>query len=69
MTRIIEKTLPDGSIYEGEILIGGSKEGQGIMVFNKGDVYMGSWKDDKFNGDGIYIFSNGERYEGTLVNN
>lgn len=39
------------------------------MVFNKGDVYMGSWKDDKFNGDGIYIFSNGERYEGTLVNN
>lgn len=32
------------------------------MIFNKGDIYMGSWKEDWFNGEGIYVFSNGERY-------
>lgn len=68
-TRIIEKILQDGSVYEGEISVSGVKVGQGIMIFPKGDVYMGSWREDKFNGEGVYVFSNGERYEGNLVNN
>lgn len=34
-TRIIEKILQDGSVYEGEISVSGVKVGQGIMIFPK----------------------------------
>lgn len=28
---------------------------------------MGSWKEDKFNGDGLYLYAHGEKYQGKFV--
>jgi len=39
-----------------------------LFSYPNGDIYLGDWKDDFFNGNGVYIFSIGERYEGELVN-
>jgi hypothetical protein len=36
-------------------------------MYSNGDIYLGEWKDDIFDGKGIYIFNNSERYEGELV--
>lgn len=37
------------------------------MVFENGDIYIGEWKDGKYNGKGI-IYFNGEKYEGEFLN-
>jgi hypothetical protein len=65
----IEKTFQDGSRYEGEIKVDGTRQGYGVMWFPKGDFYFGQWLEDQFNGQGTYVFSNGERYEGDLADN
>ncbi len=38
------------------------KKGRGIYYYSNGDVYIGDWKEDKFDGTGTYLFQNGERY-------
>ena len=35
-----------------------------MYSFANKDIFMGLWKDDKFNNDGLYIYSNGEKYNG-----
>lgn len=44
----------------------GTRNGKGIMWFQKGDIYFGDWEKDFMNGYGVYVHSNGERYEGQL---
>jgi len=36
-------------------------------MYQNGDIYVGEWYNDEFNGKGIYIFNNGERFEGELI--
>jgi len=40
-------TYSDGSIYEGEFLLG-KKHGKGTMTYPDGKVKKGKWKDDKY---------------------
>ena len=44
------------------------RNGQGKFTQQKGDVYEGSWKDNKRNGQGLKIYENGEKYEGLWKN-
>ena len=37
------------------------------MTHNNGDVYEGSWKDDKANGYGFFLDINSAKYEGYWV--
>jgi len=47
-----------------------NREGNGVYFFKNGDVYMGEWKGDNFNGKGSYIFkSKREMYVGELKEN
>ena len=51
-----------GSIkrYTGEVNAFGKKHGNGIYLYENGDVYDGEWKRGKKHGYGIYKSSNGE---------
>jgi len=49
------------------------KEGNGIMLYDEGEIYLGSWKYDAYNGEGIFInglnikfgeFKNNELFSG-----
>lgn len=55
-------TYPDGGEYIGQYQE--CRHGKGMYSFPNKDIYMGLWKDDKFNNDGLYIYSNGEKYNG-----
>lgn len=39
----------------------------GIYSLANGDSYVGSFKDDNFNGKGFYNFANGSKYNGEYV--
>jgi len=60
----LQVKYPDGSIYEGALWIGGSRNGQGSLINANGDTYVGEFKDDKFNGKGTYNVANGNKYVG-----
>jgi hypothetical protein len=36
----------------------------GRLIHSDGDVYIGSWKDDKAHGKGIYYHKDGSKYTG-----
>lgn len=38
------------------------------MIHANGDIYTGSWENDKANGFGTFIDSQGAKYEGYWVN-
>lgn len=40
----------------------GKKNGQGVYSETSGDIYDGSWKDDKREGFGVQIYGNGDKY-------
>jgi hypothetical protein len=40
------------------------RHGHGTHYFDNGDVYDGSWVEDKIEGQGIYKWPNGTKYEG-----
>jgi len=46
------------------ILINGSWNGKGVMIYNNGWVYEGEWMSDKRHGEGYERYSNGNKYEG-----
>jgi hypothetical protein len=48
-------TYPDGGEYIGQYQE--CRCGKGIYSFPNKDVYMGSWKEDKFSADGLYIYA------------
>ena len=64
--KVKKKTFQDGSLYEGQTNIDGTRNGKGMMTFKTGDIYIGDWSNDLFNGQGSYIFHSQERYEGEL---
>ena len=49
--------------YEGGI-IDGQKEGKGIQYFKDGTIYLGEFKENKWNGEGKLIYQSGLRYIG-----
>lgn len=63
----MKKEYFDGSLYYGELNPNGKRNGMGIYIYNNGDVYFGSWKDNTLV-DGNYLFRNGESYEGVVKN-
>lgn len=52
----------DGGEYIGQYLE--CRHGKGMYSFPNRDIYLGSWKDDKFSGDGLYESFNGDKYQG-----
>ncbi|MEM9621224.1 MAG: C13 family peptidase [Pseudomonadota bacterium] len=56
-------SLPDGSVYEGE-LAAGRFSGSGILTYPNGDVFAGRFKDGLYHGLGTYRTSNGVVYHG-----
>ena len=46
--------------YEGE-WVNGIRQGQGTMVWNDGDKFIGYWKDGMRNGTGTYYWDNGAK--------
>ncbi len=47
----------DGGEYIGQYQE--CRVGRGIYSFPNKDIYMGSWKEDRFNGEGLYLYGNG----------
>ena len=52
------------SIYRGEINKKRKREGQGVIVYEAGRIYEGTWAGDKRSGRGYELFSNGNTYQG-----
>ena len=42
----------------------GKKEGFGVLIYKKGDMYQGKFKNDMFDGLGKYEHQNGVTYIG-----
>lgn len=60
-----KKQFPDGGEYIGTYT--DCRQGKGIYSFPNKDVFMGNWKEDRFNGEGAYIYSSGERFQGKFL--
>jgi Uncharacterized protein conserved in bacteria len=57
-------TYIDGSTYEGYISMGNPQGTNGKMIYANGDVYIGGWNEDKYNGFGVLTTKDGSSYEG-----
>ena len=59
----------NGSIkYEGDF-VNGKFEGNGKYIWEKGEYYIGQWKNELRHGKGIEYYKNGSiKYEGDFVN-
>lgn len=61
-------TYSNGDVYVGDI-VGLQRFGTGKMTYAAtGDVYEGSFRDDKLSGYGVITYANGDRYEGNFEN-
>jgi len=52
------------SIYRGEINKERKRHGKGVIVYDAGRVYEGTWLADKRDGKGYELFTNGNTYHG-----
>ena len=59
-------TLPDGAVYEGD-MVNGVIQGQGRMLWNNGDRYEGSFQNGLFHGQGLMVGVDGSSYEGQFA--
>ncbi len=59
-------TLPDGAVYEGD-MVNGVIQGQGRMLWNNGDRYEGSFQNGLFHGQGLMVGVGGSSYEGQFA--
>jgi hypothetical protein len=50
------------SIYRGEINKKRKREGKGVIVYDTGRIYEGTWESDKRFGRGYELFTNGNTY-------
>ena len=64
--NIQAKSFQDG-IYLGNVLKG-EREGEGIMLFNNGESFIGHWKNDVQEDKGIFYYKNGDKYDGEWIN-
>ncbi len=62
----IASFLPNGNIYYGSQAITDEKipNGNGIVYFSEGSIYIGDFQNSKRQGSGIMIWSNGQKYIG-----
>lgn len=70
---VIYTEYPDGGNYLGQVTDENTRNGEGIYHYAGGDIYFGTFRDEKFHGQGItpiysgcYMFESGEYYEGEL---
>lgn len=54
----------DGSIYHGQFVTNGTREGHGQYTFPNGVIYRGEFQKDHMHGPGTMIWSNGSRFVG-----
>ena len=53
------------SMYRGQLDPHNHKrQGKGVIIYNSGRIYEGSWMNDKRQGAGYEYFTNGNTYEG-----
>lgn len=67
-TGFVKQAWKGGGTYEGQ-LVRGKREGEGIMFWPTGKIYVGQWRDDRFHGHGL-LFATAERgctYNGDWV--
>ncbi|CUG82974.1 Hypothetical protein, putative, partial [Bodo saltans] len=66
-TPTVEKTLVfDFGTYRGEVCsISGLRHGWGLLQYNSGNSYEGTWHQGAHHGDGIKRYRNGDVYCGT----
>jgi len=60
--NVIDLTGDDASLvgeYNGEML-NGKRNGYGVCKYENGNVYLGEWKDNKYQGKGKLIYSEGD---------
>ena len=63
----IEKLIFE-NYYEGELKYNQIKEGYGRLIFKNGEIYIGQFHNDKYNGKGVlYYKKNKEKYEGNFL--
>ena len=53
----------DSSESNGQKLV---RHGQGTMKYDNGNVYLGEWRDDCFDGIGEYVWMDGRRFNGSF---
>ena len=58
-----------GNIYTGPYYQGKRQGSQGRLQYKSGDLYIGEWSDDNFDGRGAFYFNRGDVYHGSFVNN
>ena len=56
------------SIYRGEVNKAKKREGRGVVVYETGRIYEGTWLNDKRHGKGYELFTNGNTYHGQYEN-
>lgn len=65
VTRNVEKTYEDGTVYKGEWLAG-TMNGQGTLILPDGVRYEGAFKDGEMHGYGIQTIPDAEEYIGAF---
>ena len=50
--------------FFGDMISGYKPHGKGVMKFQSGSRYEGSWENGKIHGRGLMVWENGSRYEG-----
>jgi hypothetical protein len=63
-----EINYTDGGRFVGS-LVGGKREGRGVLTWVQGDRYEGDFHEDRREGRGVYTWPNGNRYEGDFRDN
>jgi hypothetical protein len=64
------REIGDVGVYEGDKNPEtGEREGNGLILFPNGDLYVGQYKNNKRNGMGTYRYKNGTFYTGEWVDN
>ena len=54
----VRRVYSNDSIYLGEV-VEDDRHGNGLYVFESGDIYYGRWCRNKMSGAGKYIYKNG----------
>ena len=56
------------SLYRGEVNANKKREGRGVIVYETGRIFEGTWLADKRHGKGFELFPNGNTFHGEYLN-